>query len=292
MRLCWDSVPCNGISFNAGVSILKGEKDRRIKGEYMNFKNVSISRLSVLVFSFFVLLNGCATTGSTSKVIEEGVSPVSDEVPKEVKVTEFILGPGDKIEIIVYRNDDLKRTVQIDTSGKITYPLVGDIQAGGMSIFQLRDRIRDGLSKYIINPQVSVGVTAVQSQKVVVLGEVNKPGLFTLDSPLTALEAISKAGGFTPDAKQKSVLLIRGGLKNPELITLNIGRVFNKNDMAQNVSLQNGDIIYVPAIFIANVSRFFEHLSKIISPIVSMEAGYFLGQQIEGGQGTPAISAK
>ncbi len=245
----------------------------------MNFRKICTN---MLVLILVALLNGCATT-ATTKASEETVSPASEEAPKEVRITEFILGPGDKIEIMVYRNEDLKRTVQIDTSGKITYPLVGDIQAGGLSIFQLRDKIRDGLSKYIINPQVSVGVTAVQSQKVIVLGEVNNPGLFALDSPLTTLEAISKAGGFTLDAKQKNVLLIRGGLEKPELITLNIDSIFSEHNMSQNVHLQNGDIIYVPATFIANVSRFFEHLSKIISPIVQMETGYWLGQNIEAG---------
>lgn len=241
-----------------------------------------------------ILLNGCATTGKTSKATEGITPPASDEAPKEIRVTEFILGPGDKIEIMVYRHDDLKRTVQIDTSGKITYPLVGDIQAGGLSIFQLRDKIRDGLSKYIIDPQVSVGVTAVQSQKVIVLGEVKNPGLFPIDSPLTTLDAISKAGGFTLDAKQKNVLLIRGGLEKPELITLNIDSIFTEHDISQNVYLQNGDIIYVPATFIANVSRFFEHLSRIISPIVQAEAGYWLGQQIEAGpgKGTVVVSPK
>lgn len=80
---------------------------------------------------------------------------------------------------------------------------MGDVQAGGISIFQLRDKIQDGLSKYIINPQVSVGVTAVQSQKIIVLGEVNNPGLFGLDTPLTAVEAISKAGGFTTQMQKR-----------------------------------------------------------------------------------------
>jgi polysaccharide export outer membrane protein len=246
----------------------------------------------LIVLIIFVLLNGCATTGIPSKTTGDAISPVSDEVPKDIKVKEFILGPGDKVEIIVYRQDDLKRTVQIDTSGKISYPLVGDIQAGGLSVFQLRDKIRDGLSKYYVNPEVSVGVVAVQSQKVIVLGEVNKPGLFSLDNPLTALEAISTAGGFTQDAKQKNVLVIRGGLEKPDIMTIDFNRIISGYDLAQNVYLQNGDIIYVPATFIANVSRFFEHLSRIISPIVSMEAGYYIGQQIGKGQATPAISPK
>jgi len=238
-----------------------------------------------------VLSGGCATTAS--KGTEDAVLPVpvSSEAAEEVKVTEFILGPGDKIEIIVYRQDDLKRTVQIDTSGKITYPLVGDIQAGGLSIFQLRDRIRDGLSKYIINPQVSVGVTAVQSQKVIVLGEIKNPGLFSLETPMTALDVISKAGGFATDANQKSILLIRGGLEKPELMILNMDKFFNDYDMTQNIHLRNGDIVYVPATFISDVVKFFDQLYSIIRPIAQVENVYWVGQQIEAGGRVVSVSS-
>ena len=133
----------------------------------MSLRNLLILYVT-LAFILFIFLSGCATTEPTSKAIQ----PSSEEKTKEIKLTEFILGPGDIVEITVYRHDDLKKTVQVDTSGKITYPLVGDIQAGGFSIFQLRDKIRDGLSEYIKDPQVSISVTAVQSQKVYVLGEV------------------------------------------------------------------------------------------------------------------------
>jgi polysaccharide export outer membrane protein len=234
----------------------------------------------IFVFISLIIFTGCASTGSISKAAEEKDQGI--EI-KNVKITEFILGPGDTINVSVYRQDDLKRSATIEYSGKITFPLIGDIQVSGMSIFQVRDKIRDELKKYILDPQVSVDVVAIRSQKIIVLGEVMTPGLFSLDSPLNTLEAISKAGGFTLDAKKKNVLLIRGGLKNPQLMTLNIDRIFSENDMAQNVSLQNGDILYVPATFIANVSRYFDHLSKIISPVVQLESGYFVGQQIERG---------
>jgi polysaccharide biosynthesis/export protein len=173
----------------------------------MSVKYVQIPHVKMLLLILLILISGCANPKTISKATQDIASPVLDEVPKNVKVTEFILGAGDKVEIIVYRHDDLKRTIQIDTSGKITYPLVGEIQAGGSSIFQLRDKIRDGLSKYIINPDVSVGVITVLSHKVVVLGEVKKPGSFSLDTPLTAAEAVSKAGGFTTNAKQKMFFL-------------------------------------------------------------------------------------
>lgn len=242
----------------------------------MNFREKNISYVRILVFIIIVLLNGCSIIGTSSKNTKEPVSLASDEVPKEVKVNEFILGAGDKVEIIVYRHDDLKRTIQIDTSGKITYPLVGDVQAGGISIFQLRDKIQDGLSKYIINPEVTVGVTTVQSQKVTVLGEVKSPGLFNLDVPLTSLQVIALAGGFTVSAKPETVLLIRGGLKKPELITLDFKRVLNEQDMTQNVYLQNWDIVYVPATKIENVARFFDHLQRILAPFAQVISGGLL----------------
>lgn len=248
-----------------------------------------LSGPGIAVVICLALLNGCATTNTVPKTAGK-TTPLPNEELKEIKVTEFIIGVGDTVEIAVYRHDDLKKTIQIDTSGKITYPLIGDIQAAELSIFQLRDRIRDGLSKYVVNPQVSVGVTAVQSQKVIVLGEVKNPGLFSLGIPMNTLEAISRAGGFTTEAKQKSVLLIRGGLDNPELITLNIERFFSKHDLTQNIYLQNGDIIYVPATFIVNVARFFQHLSTIISPIVSTGTGYLIGQQIEEGSQEATIT--
>jgi len=212
---------------------------------------------------FFLILCGCATTESTSKAIQ----PLPEEKPKEIKLTEFILGPGDIVEITVYRHDDLKRTAPIDTSGRISYPLVGDIQAGGLSIFQLRDKIRDGLSEYIKEPQVTIRVTAVQSQKVYVLGEVGKPGAFALNTPMSALEAISSAGGFTTDAKEESVMVIRGKRENPELIKLDLKSVLEKGNVAQDIQLQAGDIVFVPPATIADVSRFAVYLSKILWPI-------------------------
>jgi polysaccharide biosynthesis/export protein len=241
----------------------------------MSFRSLSISHV-IVAFILFLFINGCATTEPASKVIQ----PPSEEITKEIKFTEFILGPGDTVEITVYRHDDLKKAVQIDTSGKITYPLVGDIQAGGLSIFQLRDKIRDGLSEYIKDPQVSVSVTAVQSQKVYVLGEVGKPGVFVFNTPMSALEAISSAGGFTKDAKDNSVMIIRGNRDNPQLIKLNLEGALKKGNVAQNIQLQGSDIVFVPATFIADASRFSIYLRDILWPILMSEEIIVRGQDV------------
>jgi polysaccharide export outer membrane protein len=241
----------------------------------------------VIVLSLMILA-GCSTTNKTSKSAQEIAPSVSDEAPKEVKLTEYILGPGDKIEILVYRHDDLKMITQIDPSGKITYPLLGDITVSGLSIFQLRDTIRTGLSYYVVDPQVSVSVLGVQSQKVYVIGEVTRPGVFSLDIPKSVLEAISSAGGFTQDAKDESVILIRGDKEKPRLIKLDIESALEDGNISQNIQLQKGDIVYVPSTFIADVSRFSQYLTNILRPILIFEQGVILGPKVEaaleGGQ--------
>jgi polysaccharide export outer membrane protein len=160
----------------------------------------------------------------------------------------------------------MTKTVRILPDGKIYYPLVGEIKAEGLSAKQLRDKLREGLLKYYVDPQVSLIVTSIGSQKVFVLGEVNKPGVFDLGRPKTVIEAIAEAEGFTHDAKLRNVLLIRGGPSdpNPNYRVLDLEKTLKERDMTQDVSLRKGDIIYVPATEIANVARFFDYIWTII----------------------------
>ena len=270
-------------------------------GEEENMGPNKLSSLAFLTAILILISTGCDPSGTTRDIKagepeearetlvfldEYNKDREIEEVENEnaPRVTEFILGAGDELEIAVYRKDELNRSVKIGPSGKIMYPLVGDIQAAGLNIFQLRDRIREGLSRYIVDPQVSVGILSIQSQKIIVLGEVNSPGFFQGETAMTALEAISRAGGFTLDGKQKSVLLIRGGMENPELRALDLEKALKEGALAQNVVLRGGDIIYVPRTYISNVDRFFGHLSTIISPIVSLERAYLLGDEIISGE--------
>lgn len=240
--------------------------------------------ISLIIVTTFI--PGCASTDANKKgglsgepMMEEQGIGVGD-IPV-LKVSEFILGVGDTIDIYVYRNDDLKRTVKIDTSGKIMFPLIGDVQAAGKDIFILRNDMQKSLAKYLFDPQVTVSVTSVQSQKIMVLGEVSKPGIFTLDRQINVMEAISTAGGMTNDAKLNNVLLIRRKQDKPNIVSLDLKKAFKEGDLSQNMVLQSGDIVYLPAVTIANVSWYFNHLSKILSPIVNLESGIVLWPQAE-----------
>jgi polysaccharide export outer membrane protein len=241
-------------------------------------------RILVSALWCLFIAQGCSTYKSPAVPLDQ----FQAESPP--RMTEFILGPGDKLDISVYNNDDLKTSAQIDLSGKFIFPLVGDVQAAGLSIFQLRDKIRDGLKKYIIDPQVTIGISTSQSQKVIVLGEVKSPGYFQADSGMTALEAVSRAGGISVDGKMESVLLIRGGLEKPQLTVLNLERTLKEADLSQNVSLQRGDILYVPRTFISDVDRFFGHVSTILTPFVQLETGIFLYKNLTQGKGTTAVA--
>ncbi len=252
--------------------------------KHENLKSIHRKNTYKLLFLLFFITNiliGCASSGIKTK--GDKTKETGNGNPNEyaghadnVKISEFILGVGDTIEISVYRQDDLQRTVKIDNSGKIMFPLIGDVQAAGVGIFKLRDNIREKLSKYLVDPQVVINISTVQSQKILVLGEVKNPGVFTLDTDMGVLESITKAGGMTKDAKIGNVLLIRKGQGKSVVVSLNLKKVLKEEDVSQNMNLQNGDIVYLPRTTIANVSRFFAYLSEILSPIVMMETGVVL----------------
>ena len=196
--------------------------------------------------------------------------------------TPFVLGQSDEIIFNVWRHDNLQRTVQIDPSGNLYLPLVGQIKASGLTIPQLRKKIFLRLSKYIINPQVDISVSRLKSQKIHILGEVNAPGSFTLDRRMLVWEAISEAKGFTNDANKKSVLLVRSedGFARITALNLDIQKMLKNGGLKQDFSLRNGDLIYVPPSTIANVERFMLRLKNIISLITEVERGIIMSQDV------------
>ena len=239
----------------------------------------SFGRALPLVLCCLSLLFGqsCATTKDPAVNAAGAQSFSGNEVVKQPTISELTLGPGDSIEIQVYRHNDLARKFQIPPDGRIFYPWVGEIQAAGTSVVKLRDTIASGLSSYIVDPQVEISVTSLRSDRVYVLGEVLKPGIFAMDTSTTAIDAISAAGGFTIDAKWDEVVLIRGGLEQRQAMSLDLRSMLKEGDASQNVPLRSGDILYVPPTYVADVSRFMAHLEQIIRPILQIETAFVLG---------------
>jgi len=174
---------------------------------------------------------------------------------------------------------DLSLTIVVGRSGKITIPLIGDVEAAGKGRFVLRDEIQQRLSKYIVHPEVTVNVSGTGSKTIYVLGEVNSPGAFTLNRRISTLEAISKAEGFTNDANQEAVLLVRAKDGQAEVVALNldIQEMSEEGLPIQNVYLRNRDVIYVIPLKIVDAERFMQRVSRILAPILDIQRSVLMG---------------
>ncbi len=163
-------------------------------------------------------------------------------LPVSVDPKTFSLGPEDVIFVRVWREPDLSGQIVIRPDGKITMPLIGELDASGLGPEVLANRIGEALSKFINNPQVLVQVLAVRSKRYLIDGEIYRPGAYPLAVPTTVFEAITLAGGFRDFANKKNITIIRG----KERLKFNYNDVVKGKNLNQNVQLQNGDKIIVP----------------------------------------------
>lgn len=154
----------------------------------------------------------------------------------------YKLGPEDVIWISVWREAELSRTVVVRPDGKITMPLVGEIQAGGETPEQLSKSITQALMQIMTKPEVTISVQQVNSKKFYIVGEVTKTGSFPLVVPTTVLEAISAAGGLREFANGGKIIIVRGTKR----IKFNYKEVIKGKNLQQNILLEPGDQIIVP----------------------------------------------
>ena len=183
---------------------------------------------------------GCASV--SKEAFEEAVKPV----PKD-----FLLGPEDVLEVSVWRNQDLSRTVVIRPDGKISLPLIGEIQASGSNPAQVAAKIAARLAEFKENPNVSVSIKEVNSYFIYVLGEVHRPGKYPLKSYVTVLQGVSMAGGFLPFASQSNMQVIRTRTyENGKEVQIRIPVPYNElvagKGAIGNFTLKSGDTIVVP----------------------------------------------
>ena len=155
----------------------------------------------------------------------------------------YRIGPEDMLQISVWKNEAMTRTIPVRPDGKISLPLLNDVQAAGLTALELREVLAQKLGEYIPSPEVSVIVSDVRSFKVSVIGEVARAGRFELKSSTSVLDALALAGGFTPFAARSRIVILRPAGTTMKKIPFN----YNKLAGAQeNFYLQNGDIVLVP----------------------------------------------
>jgi polysaccharide biosynthesis/export protein len=181
------------------------------------------------------------------------ISPVeAQEVSAQVAQTsqpdkeKYLLGPEDVIEVSVWKEPDMTKQLVVQPDGKISYPLVGEIQAAGKTVKQLQEEISKRLEKFVTDASVTVILLKTQYYKFYVTGKVNKPGEFLVGRPTSVLQAIAMAGGLTPFAAPTKIKVVRKSAGQDEIFNFDYKDVSRGLLLHQNIILQPGDTVVVP----------------------------------------------
>jgi polysaccharide export outer membrane protein len=188
-----------------------------------------------------------AAVAPTSAPDSTAVKPKVSDVESAIlnNANDYKIGPEDLLDISVWKNPELSRTVPVRPDGKVSLPLVNDIQAAGLTPTALRQQLIDRLAEFIPAPEVAVIVREVHSMKVAVVGSVKTPGRYELKSAATVLEMIALAQGFTDFAARDRVVVLRQENGETKRIPFNYRKVA-AGDEQSNLVVQPGDIIVVP----------------------------------------------
>jgi polysaccharide export outer membrane protein len=196
-----------------------------------------------------VLVAGAGVSAAHAQQASVANAPTAARMPTSAApaITDYVIGPEDMLQITVWKNESLSRALAVRPDGKISLPLLHDVQAAGLTPMQLQEKLAIALGEFMPNPEVSVTVSDVRSYRISVLGEVQKPGVLQLKSDTTVLEAIALSGGFRDFASPSKIMILRkNGDGQTQKIPFNYNRVVKDNRGEGNVTLKSGDVVVVP----------------------------------------------
>jgi polysaccharide biosynthesis/export protein len=186
--------------------------------------------------------------GDAAKRAQTETAATSNGAPRTPAAQDqnYVIGPQDVLDISVWKEAELTRTVPVRPDGKISMPLLNDVQASGLTPTQLAAEITTSLKKFVTDPQVTIIVTQINSQRVYILGEVSRAGAYPLLPNMTMLQALSSAGGFTQFANLKKIYMFR--IENGKQVKypFNYKAVVSGKEPEENVVVKAGDTIVVP----------------------------------------------
>jgi len=192
------------------------------------------------------LLCASLAAAQPQQTSDQKTDSASKSAAPAVVGADYKIGPQDVLRIDVWKEPEITRTIPVRPDGKISLPLLNDVQAAGLTAMELATSLREGFSKYLTNPQVTVTINEVNSRRVYVTGEVSHPGAFPLLPNMTVLQALASAAGFTQFAKLKSIYVLRTENGKQVRHPFNYKEVIKGNLAEQNILLQAGDVIVVP----------------------------------------------
>ena len=205
-----------------------------------------MSKTPFIWVNLSVLLILVAASGSSAQSVA-APPPQAPAVSTGVPLpTAYVIGPEDVLLIVVWREKDMSADVVVRPDGKITLPLLNDLQAAGLTPDQLRQTVEKAASKYVAEPNATVIVKAINSRKVHILGSVGRAGTYPLSGDMTVLQLIALAGGLQEYADAKHITVMRKEDGKDTVLKFNYKDVVRQKNMPQNVQLKPGDTVIVP----------------------------------------------
>ena len=165
---------------------------------------------------------------------------------KTLPIGDYIIGPGDVLDISVWNHADLTRSVTVLPDGKIHFPLIGEVKVGGKTLVVLEKELKDKITPFVSKPELSVMVNQVNSLLIFVIGRVNTPGKYVLNMNFNVLQALATAGGLNRFAKRDKIKVYRESNGKTDIFHFNYDEVMDEKNLGQNIKLERGDVVVVP----------------------------------------------
>ncbi|MDD4182374.1 MAG: polysaccharide export protein [Candidatus Omnitrophica bacterium] len=240
--------------------------------------------MSLFFLFISVSICGCAHLHNASAKANASTKKPTPKKAKFIKASDFredewaldnyLIDMGDILEISVWQVEDLQRDVVVRPDGKISFPLIGDVQAAGKTIEQLREEIVGKIKLYIKVPQVSINILEFGGKKAVVLGDVEDEGVIRFNTPTTVLEAIALAGGFDKiKANMDRIYVIRDARsEHPMVIMVNANDALKGGYVQENVLVRSGDIVYATRAMSADFNQF---MDQVFGKVIAYAEAYY-----------------
>jgi polysaccharide export outer membrane protein len=210
----------------------------------MTIRSNQRRRLILGILIGYVCANAIAMAAEQAAT-RTGASANVTPPPPVVPATDYVIGPDDVLAVVFWKENELSAEVVVRPDGKISLPMLNDVQASGRKPEELADVLEKAALKYVRDPQATVMVKAIRSRKVTVIGQVSKSGSLPLSTGMTVLQAIGEAGGFTEDANKGAVVVVRIENGVERRYKFNYNEVVKGKNTQQNIRLLPGDTILV-----------------------------------------------
>jgi polysaccharide biosynthesis/export protein len=210
-----------------------------------NMKSISKAAVAVMILLCAAWAQDGAAQPAPGSAPAAAVAPAAGQNDAAQAIPDYVIGPEDVLHIAVWKESDLTATLPVRPDGKISLPLLNDVQAAGLTPAQLAASLTDKLRKYVEDPRVTVVVAAINSKRIYLVGEVLRPGATPMLPHMTVLQALSSAG-INQFAKTKGIYVLRTENGKQEKLPVNYRRLVKGLDIEQNYELRPGDTIVVP----------------------------------------------